>query len=357
MRLFSAVVATAFLVTQTVTAQSSHGLSGSWKLNPAQSDVSALPGAPDALLTIQESSTSVVYSVAATETTFPLGGKTDKRQTGDSSISTSAKWEGSTLLTTTVVGGPQTYTITERWRQSRDGNTLTISRTIRRLTGEREGVLVYERPNVAVTEAVPAPAPIESTPQEFVIDSGTRILLRLTNSVNTKHTQPGDRVYLETVVPVFVNRQLVIPRGSYVAGTVTEAERAGRVKGKSAMNIRFDTLTLANGVTRDFRSRAGAVDTKGDVDRKEGRIQGEGNKTGDAATIGKTTAAGASAGTLAGAAVGHVGAGVGIGAAAGAAAGLAGVLLSRGQDVILPAGTSVEMVLDRELRFAPGDLR
>jgi len=49
--------------------------------------------------------------------------------------------------------------------------------------------------------------------------------------------------------------------------------------------------------------------------------------------------------------VGSVGA-----AAAGAAAGLAGVLGSRGPDVVLPAGTTVELVLDRELRYTAAEL-
>jgi type IV secretion system protein VirB10 len=43
--------------------------------------------------------------------------------------------------------------------------------------------------------------------------------------------------------------------------------------------------------------------------------------------------------------------GVGIGAAGGAAAGLIGVLASRGPDALLAKGTTVEMVLDRQLIF------
>src|SRR5207247_2431524 len=130
------------------------------------------------------------------------------------------------------------------------------------------------------------------TPSEYVVESGTRVLLRLTNAVNTKHTAPGDRIYLETAVPVFVNGHLIIPRGSYVSGTVVDAKRAGRVKGKSELNLRFDSLTLPNGVTRDLRSLPSAADTQGSLDRKEGKIEGEGNKGGDAKTVGTTTAAG-----------------------------------------------------------------
>jgi hypothetical protein len=180
--------------------------------------------------------------------------------------------------------------------------------------------------------------------------------MRLTNAIDTKHSAVGDRAYFETAVPVFVNRRLVIPARSYVTGTVIESGRAGRVKGKSALNIRFDSITLPNGTTRDLASRAGSVDGEGDLDRKEGRITGRGNKSGDAQTIGKTTAAGTGIGAVAGAAAGHLGMGAGIGAAAGALGGLAGVMGSRGPDVVLRPGTTMEFILDRELRFTEGEL-
>jgi type IV secretion system protein VirB10 len=43
--------------------------------------------------------------------------------------------------------------------------------------------------------------------------------------------------------------------------------------------------------------------------------------------------------------------GAGIGAAAGAAAGMIGVLMSRGPDALLERGSTLEMVLDRDLTF------
>ena len=48
--------------------------------------------------------------------------------------------------------------------------------------------------------------------------------------------------------------------------------------------------------------------------------------------------------------------GVGIGAAAGAIGGLAGVLGSRGPQFTLPAGTTMELVLDRDLRYTAAEL-
>ena len=132
--------------------------------------------------------------------------------------------------------------------------------------------------------------------------------------------------------PIVLEGKVVIPPGSYVAGTITQVKRPGRVKGRGELYLRFDSLTLPNGVTRDFRARVGALDGRAteDLDKAEGKIRSEGNKGGDAQKVGEAAAAGASVGAIAGSVAGHAGMGVGIGAGAGAAAALAGVLLSRG---------------------------
>ena len=150
---------------------------------------------------------------------------------------------------------------------------------------------------------------------------------------------------------------MIIPQGSYVAGTVTDAKRAGRVKGKSALTLEYDSLTLRNGTSRDLHSRPDSVDSRGNLDKSEGTITGDSNKGGDAGRVAQTTAAGTGVGAIAGAAAGHIGAGAGIGAGVGAIAGLASVLGTRGPDVVLPAGTTMDMVLDRDLHYTEDELR
>jgi type IV secretion system protein VirB10 len=186
---------------------------------------------------------------------------------------------------------------------------------------------------------------------------GTRVLLAMVNSVSTKSTQAGDRVYLETTFPVSANGRIVIPAGSYVMGTITSTKRPGKVKGKGEFFLRFDSLMLPNGVMRDFRATVSNLDGRAseNLDKKEGVITSEGNKGGDVRAIGETAAWGASIGGLAG--IGRApGMGVGIGAAAGATAGVLGVLLTRGPDAVLAKGTTVEMVLDRELTYYDSEL-
>src|SRR5207248_107066 len=106
---------------------------------------------------------------------------------------------------------------------------------------------------------------------DYVVEPGTRIPLGLINSVSTKHSAEGDRVYLETVFPILVGGKIVIPSGSYVAGTVTQVKRPGRLKGRGELYVRFDSLTLPNGVTRDFRARLGGIDGRSteELDRRE----------------------------------------------------------------------------------------
>lgn len=198
----------------------------------------------------------------------------------------------------------------------------------------------------------------EASAGEYLIEPGTKVPLSLINSVSTKHSAEGDRVYLETVFPILVKGRVVIPPGSYVAGTLTEVKRPGRVKGRGELYLRFDSLTLPNGVTRDFRARIGGLDGRSneELDRSEGKIRSEGNKSGDARTVGEAAAAGTSVGVIAGHAAGRTGMGAGIGAAAGATAGLMGVLLSRGPDAVLAKGSTIEMVMDRSLRFEESEL-
>lgn len=208
-----------------------------------------------------------------------------------------------------------------------------------------------------VTEpATPPPAPVAAP--DLTVTPGTRIPLALLNSVSTKHSAPGDRLYMQTVFPIMVDGRLAIPPGSYVLGVVTQVKRPGHVKGRAELYVRFDSLTLANGTRRDFSGRLSAVDARGDekLDQKEGAIKGDSNRAQDMKTIGEAAITGATVGELASIPSHSYGLGLGAGAAAGAAAGLIAVLVTRGPDAVLAQGSTVEMVLDRPLVFQNSEL-
>lgn len=200
-------------------------------------------------------------------------------------------------------------------------------------------------------EALPAPG-------KYQIAPGTHILLNMINSVSTKQAYVGQRIYLETAFPVMASNRIVIPQGSWVTGTVTEVKRPGRVKGRGELQVRFDSLMLPNGVTRNFDSDLGSMDPRENETLKNegGKINGPGDKKGDVGTVVGASTAGTVIGSGVGAAAGNVARGAGIGVGAGAAAGLLGVLMTRGPDATLSKGSTVEMVLDRPVSFTDSEL-
>lgn len=206
-------------------------------------------------------------------------------------------------------------------------------------------------------EAQPAPGWRDvqvETQGRYVLKTGTRIPLTVLTTVSSKNAAAGDQVYLQTLVPVAIDSRIVIPAGTYVNGTITQAQRSGKVKGKGQLYLRFDSLMLANGRTIDLTGRLGGLDgdNPGELNRDEGKVTSDGSKGRDAMVVGTTTASGAAMGSW----IGGQGRDAGIGAGAGAAAGLAGILLTRGPDAVLQRGSTLEMVLNRDLVLTEDDL-
>jgi len=353
-------------------SEADRDFSGKWVLDTSASDIASL-GQVETNLNVSQGGGGILCSTGTAQWSYTLDGSETRKQIGEESRSSVAKWEGSALLVNTQVSGPRQYTVMDRWEISRSRNTLTITRQMVRANGESEGTLVFRRegahvaapspaapsaatPTAPASEVPPAtgwrqtephsdgqqPAlatrPAPGAPPDVTVPTGTRVLLSLINELNTKHTKEGDHVYLRTASPVAVSGRVVIPRGSDVEGTVTRAKQAGKVVGKGELYIRFESLILPNGVSRDFRARPPG---------EEGKVEG-GGKSADGRTVMEGAGIGATVGAitrgLGGAAVGGVG------------GALAGVLLSRNQNVVLPAGTHLEMVLDRDLVFHPDEL-
>ncbi len=209
--------------------------------------------------------------------------------------------------------------------------------------------------------AAPGAASAANTPEKTVeVPAGTKVLLALRSGVNTKTAQPGDGVYLSSQFPVISGNRVVIPAGVYVQGVIDNVVRPGRVKGRAQVTMHFTTLIFPNG---SVVSIPGAVDSlpgsDGPAVKKkdgEGTIEQAGSKGHDAATIAKTTAAGAGIGGLAGIDSDHTGEAVGYGAAAGAVGGLIYTLFTRGNEVVLPEGQTIEMVFQRPLQLKESDV-
>jgi hypothetical protein len=203
----------------------------------------------------------------------------------------------------------------------------------------------------AQADAGPGPQPAAmaastNDANQLTIPSGTKVPLALKQSVSTKNARKGDAVYAVTTFPVVFNDRIVIPAGTYVQGRISNVKRGGHIKGRAEVLMHFSTLIYPSGYTVVL---PGAVENvpgaeKTSMKDEEGTIRQDSQTGEKAKTVATAAGTGAIVGGLSnGAKGGLIGAGVGggIGTAIG--------LLSRGNDVRMEAGTTLEMVIQREV--------
>jgi hypothetical protein len=134
--------------------------------------------------------------------------------------------------------------------------------------------------------------------------------------------------------------------GSYVQGIVTHSRRSGRVKGTAELGIRIETLTMPTGKVIRMTPPLASVDAEGSGQKvvgKESQVQPGTSHGADAVLIAGPGAMGAGVGGMAT----RSWKGAGIGGGAGAAMGLATVLLTRGREVELRQGSTIDVIFDR----------
>lgn len=345
---------------------------GTWILHTGGSEIRQLPFTEEAAIKVTCNKSVLTVDSAHGSRTYSIDGTPSLQSIGGLRLSSRTKWEGSALLINSLSTSGRQFTLADRWRLSR-GGVLTIRRQYSYGASDLESTLVYQRegtgpqpapaadePSQAIPVAIgqgarsraavrsaPPPAAQRAPATSYTVDEGARILVRSLTPISTKSVAQGSRVYLEVAAPVAVGDTVIIPKGSQVTATVTSATRAGRAKGKAELNLLFDSIILPNGVVRAIQSRLTSADGR-PVSRNEGTIRGGSDRASDAAKVGTATAAGANVGSMAG--------NTGIGAAAGAAAGLAGIFASRGPDVLLEPGATLEFALDRPLFYQAAEV-
>src|SRR5437016_561763 len=180
----------------------------------------------------------------------------------------------------------------------------------------------------------------------LTVPAGQKLLMQLKSGINTKTAKAGDGVYLETSFPVTIDNTIAIPPGTYVQGVIDNVKRSGRVKGRAEVLFHFTTMIFPSGYTVSIPGSVNDVpgSDNGRVVNKEGTVKADGTKGKDAGTIAGPAAEGALIGAIA-----RGGKGALIGSGIGGVAGLAEVLFTRGSEINYPAGTAVEMVMQRPL--------
>ena len=169
------------------------------------------------------------------------------------------------------------------------------------------------------------------------VPSGTDLVLTLETAVSSETAKPDQPVRARVAKPVVVAGMEVIPEGATVTGAVVSAERSGKVKGRASIALRFNEVIVMNTPYRISTERISreAEATKGDDAKKIGIGAGVG------------TAIGAIAGGKKGAAIG---AGIGGGAGTGA------VLATRGDEVTIPAGATLQTKITETVRIIDADV-
>ncbi len=199
---------------------------------------------------------------------------------------------------------------------------------------------------------------VQPAPKTLEIPAGTKVLLSIRSAINTKTAQAGDGVYLQSSFPVIANGRAVIPAGVYVQGVVDSVERHIRIKGPAKLTMHFTSMIFPNGTVVEIPGQVSGLPgsdgpkVKGD----EGKIQ-QGSNAGDVAkAAGQGAAIGAGVGGISGGVNGHPVEGLGVGAAAGGVVGAAVSLFTHGNDISIPSGTPIEMVLQRPLVLQESNL-
>lgn len=197
--------------------------------------------------------------------------------------------------------------------------------------------------------------PRYSSPQyadrAWTLPSDTVISVQMNSTLSSRTARVGDKFIATVTVPVYVNGQTVIPAGTIVEGRVTQVTPAKRMNRSGTIGIDFDDLVFPNG------SRLGLIggltssdpETRRHID-DESRVSGQGNNR-PAVFIGGGGAIGAVLGGIAGGGKGAV-----LGGVAGAGAGVAGVLLAKGEEAQVPAGTPFGVQLKQPLVIREGAL-
>ena len=172
----------------------------------------------------------------------------------------------------------------------------------------------------------------ERKKEPVIVPAGTSVTVSLGSALGSKLSQAGQTFTGTVAQDITVGNEVVIPKGSNISGTVTDAKALGKFKGGAVLGIRLDSINL-NGTDMPVQAAARSFTEKG-----------KGKRT--AVLTGGGAALGGLIGGLAGG-----GKGAAIGLAAGAGAGAGGSALTGNKEIVLPAESDVTFELTQELKL------
>jgi len=188
-------------------------------------------------------------------------------------------------------------------------------------------------PDAATTaqtaQAAPPPPPPAQTvyePAPISVPSGTIVRVQTIDRIDSSRNQAGDEFAATVEAPVVAGDHVVIPRYSDARLRLVDARTAGRLTGRSELQVELVSLTVG--------------EVSYPVQSSVHEQQGSSRSTRTAQTVG----GGAVLGALLGAIAGH-GKGAAIGAAVGAGTGTAVQAVTHGEQVKIPPETKLDFTL------------
>ena len=203
------------------------------------------------------------------------------------------------------------------------------------------GSLVPAQSPMAAPEPTPAtaaPAAQSNSSQKVTIPAGTRLLVRMIDSVDSSRNHVGDRFRASLETNLEADGVIVAPRGTELVGRLAEVKDAGRLSGHSDLKLELTDIRIGDELVP--------------IVTGEYELAGK-NRGGN--TAGKT-AGGAAIGAIIGAIAGG-GKGAAIGAGVGAGAGATVNIVTKGEQVKVPSETMIEFRLDQPLTAKPAPAR
>jgi hypothetical protein len=164
--------------------------------------------------------------------------------------------------------------------------------------------------------------------KRITVPAGTRILIRMIDSIDTTKQKAGFRFTASLETNLQAEDVVVAPRGTTVYGKLVSAESAGRMKGSSELTLELTDIMINNST---YPLLTSTYEIKG---------KGEGSNTA------KKVVGGAGLGALIGGIAGG-GKGAGIGALIGVAGGTAIASSKKGQQLSIPSETLLEFRLEQ----------
>ena len=118
-----------------------------------------------------------------------------------------------------------------------------------------------------------APAPPPPQPVTYTIPAGTRVTVRLNQTIASNTAHEGDTFDATVTSPIVVKGKTLVPTGSTARGTVVAANSRGKFKGAAVLSLRLTSLRV-NGTPVQIDSSTWSRTISGKGKRTAGFIGG-----------------------------------------------------------------------------------